>query len=123
MDEILTKKITSDDLTLSHVHIISIQEKLEHDEENVHENRTAKLWKITKAQRTGNWLLHPEAISECLLFFASTGHYLYPKSAYAYLQSMNELPRTNPDVYQMLMNGHHVVWRFRSGQECQLILL
>ena len=120
MDEILTKKIASDDLTMLHDHIISIQGKLEHYKENLNENKTAKLWlmyieminivcKITKAQRTGNWLLHLEAISECLPYFASAGHYLYAKSAYLYLQSMNELSDTNPDVYQMFMNGHHVI--------------
>ena len=37
---------------------------------------------VIKAQRTGNWLLHLEAVSEMLPFFASSGHYLYTKSAY-----------------------------------------
>ena len=65
--------------------------------------------KIAKAQRTNNWLLHLEAISECLPYFASTGHYFYVKLAYLYLKSMNELSSTNPDVYLMFTNGHHVV--------------
>ena len=47
-----------------------------------------------KAQRTGNWL-------EMLPFFASSGHYLYAKSAYLYLQKLHE----------MFLNGHHVVRR------------
>ena len=67
--------------------------------------------KITKAQRTRNWLLHLEVISECLPYFAATGHYLHAKSTNLYLQSMNELSSTNPDVYQMFINGHHVVRR------------
>ena len=77
MDEILTKKIVLDDLTMLHDNITSIQETLEYNKENIYENKTAKLWltgiemvnilcKITKVQRTGNWLLHYEAISECL---------------------------------------------------------
>jgi len=83
MDAILTKKIASDDLTTLNDHITSIQEKLENYKENLNENETAKLWlmyiemvnivcKITKAQRTGNWSLHLEAISECLPYFASS---------------------------------------------------
>ena len=77
MDEILTKKIALDDLTMLHDNITSIQETLEHNKENIYEKKTAKLWltdiemvnivcKITKVQRTGNWLLHHEAIFECL---------------------------------------------------------
>ena len=101
--------MASDDLTMLHDHIISIQEKLEHYEENLHENETAKFWltyiemanivcKIKKSQKMGNWVFHLEAISECLSYFASTGHYLYAMSAYLYLQSMNELFSTNSDV-------------------------
>ena len=77
MDEILTKKIALDDLTMLHDNITSIQETLEHNKENIYEKKTAKLWltdiemvnivcKITKVQRTGNWLLNYEAIFECL---------------------------------------------------------
>ena len=81
--------------------------------------------KITKAQRTGNWLLHLEEISQCLPYFASTGHYLYAKLAYLYLQSMSELSSTNPDVYQMFTNGHLVVRRsdsFWAGVSTDLAL-
>ena len=49
-----------------------------------------KICKFMKAQRMGNWLLHLEAISEMLPFFASSGHYLYAKSAYLYLQSLTK---------------------------------
>ena len=72
-------------------HIISIQEQLEHYKEDIHENKTAKLLligteminivcKTTKAKTTDYWLLQFEAISECLPYFASTGHYFYGKS-------------------------------------------
>ena len=43
MDETLTKKIASIDLIMLLDHIISIQEKLEHYKENLHENKTIKL--------------------------------------------------------------------------------
>ena len=75
MDEIIAKKIVSNDLTMLYDHIISIQEKLEHSKENLHENKTAKSWliyikmvtilcKFTNTQRRGNWFLDLEAISE-----------------------------------------------------------
>ena len=41
IDEILTKKIISDNLTMLHEHIIRIREKLEHYKKNQHENKNA----------------------------------------------------------------------------------
>ena len=38
--------------------------------------------KITKVQRTDNWLFHLEAISECLPYFAGTEHYLPSQRTY-----------------------------------------
>ena len=64
------------------------KEKIENLRQKLSCSRTAKLWltcldmvniscKIIKAQRTGSWVLHLEAVSECLPYFA----YLYAKSA------------------------------------------
>ena len=39
MDEILTKKIALDDLTMLHDNITSIQETLEHNKENIYEKK------------------------------------------------------------------------------------
>ena len=112
IDEILTKKIVSDNWTMLHKHIISRQERIEH-KGYLQEKNPAKLWltfiemvnivsKITKAWATGNWRLHLETISECLAYLASIGRYLYANSTYLYLQCMNKLFSTNPDVYQIL---------------------
>ena len=43
-DKFLSKKIPSDDLTRLDDRNIRIQEKLEHYKENLHENKTSKLW-------------------------------------------------------------------------------
>ena len=53
-------------------------------------SKTAQLWfqyidmisivcKSIKAQRIGNWLLHLEAVTDMLPYFAASGHYLYLK--------------------------------------------
>ena len=60
-------------------------------------SKTGQLWlqyidmisivcKSIKAQRIGNWLLHLEAVTDMLPYFAASGHYLYLKSARLYLE-------------------------------------
>lgn len=61
-----------------------------------------------KAERTGNRLLHL-SVHAMLPSLATAGHNFYTKSAYLYLQMMNKLEETHPDVYQSFIKGHHVV--------------
>ncbi|KAG0726670.1 hypothetical protein GWK47_036077 [Chionoecetes opilio] len=86
------------------------------------DQRTAKLWiqyldmvKILqlfiKAERTGNWELHLDAVRKMLPIFAAAGHILYAKSAYLYLQQMEGLPTSHPEVYQKFSEGFHVIRR------------
>ncbi|CAC5413385.1 unnamed protein product [Mytilus coruscus] len=83
---------------------------------------TAKLWiqymdminimkLFIKAERTGDWFLHLHAIQEMLPFFSATGHNLYLKSAYCYLQQMQTLETEYPDMYSKFCVGYHVVRR------------
>ena len=66
--------------------------------------------KSIKAQRIGNWLLHLEAVTDMLPYFAASGHYLYLKLASLYLQSLHELETTNPTVFDYFKdNGFHVI--------------
>ena len=78
--------------------------------------RTAKLWvqylnmvdilrRFLKAERTGNWKLHLQSVQEMLPYFAASGHTLYAKSAYVYLQMMLNLPESHPDVHQQFEKG------------------
>ena len=124
LDDVLAEKVTCNNISFQE-YMISVSLRLREFEELHKENMTLKLWlmyiemisivcKFIKAQRTGNWLLHLEAVSEMLPFFASSGHYLYAKSSYFYLQSMRKLKDTNPKVHEMFLNGHHVVRRSDS---------
>ena len=46
-----------------------------------------------------------------LPYFVASGHRLYAKSAYVYLQMMTALPETHPDVQKKFEEGFHVVRR------------
>ena len=67
------------------------------------------LRKFIKAERTGHWVQHLEALSEMLPYMAASGHNLYTKSSKLYLQSMVRLESEHPVVYQKLIDGFHVV--------------
>ena len=64
-----------------------------------------------KAERIGNFLLHLSAIFDMLPYFAASGHYLYAKSAYLYLQQMQNISVTHPATYQSFKDGYNVVRR------------
>ena len=84
--------------------------------------KTSKLWLMymymvhimctyLKAERTGNFLLHQKSTMAMLPYFAASGHHLYTKSAYIYLQQMQKLPLSHPEVYDAFCNGYNVVRR------------
>ena len=73
LHDILSEKIAGDISRLEE-HTADVSGKLQSFKNNLKDNKTAKLWvmylevinrvcKLTKAQTTGNWLLHLEAIS------------------------------------------------------------
>ena len=64
-----------------------------------------------KAERTANWELHLQAVSEMLPYLAASGHNLYVKCARLYLQSMSNLRDHHPAVYRDIVSGLHVVRR------------
>ena len=98
--------------------------------------RTAMLWlqymdmvsilqSFLKAQRMANWKLHLQTVQDMLPYFAASGHSLYAKSAYVYLQIMLRLPETHPDAHRKFMEGYHVVRRsdrFWAGLSTDLII-
>ncbi|EDO33944.1 predicted protein [Nematostella vectensis] len=69
------------------------------------------LQKSIKAERTGNWDLHLQSVLDMLPYFAASGHKLYEKSAYIYLQKMRELEAKHPSVYESFQEGFHVARR------------
>ena len=83
------------------------------------------LRQFLKAEQTGNWQLHLKSVHEMLPYFAASGHTLYAKSAYIYLQMMLRLPETHPDVYKKFEEGFHVVRhsdRYWTGLSTDLII-
>ena len=86
-------------------------------------SRTAKLWiqyleyiniikLFIRAERTGNWNEHLEAMRLMLNLFAATGHIKYAKSARLYLQSMQSLHADHPWLYdQYCKSGYHCIRR------------
>ena len=99
-------------------------------------SRTVALWvkymemvdvlrKYIRAERTGNWSLHLQAIHDMLPYLAASGHNLYTKSARIYLQEMAQLPSRYPDVQKQFNKGLHVFRRsdrFRAGLPSDLII-
>ena len=74
------------------------------------------LRKFIKAEGTGHWVQHLEALSEMLPYMAASGHNLYTTFAQLYLQSMVRLASEHPVVYQKPIDGFHVVRR--SDRKC-----
>jgi len=55
-----------------------------------------------RAERTGNWKLHLQAVHDMLPYFAA---------AYLYMQLMYDLQKEHPEVYTSFQDGLHVVRR------------
>ncbi|XP_045211013.2 uncharacterized protein LOC123562441 [Mercenaria mercenaria] len=98
--------------------------------------RTARLWiqymemitilrDFIRAERTSNWYDHLRSVFRMLPFFAASGHNLYLKSAYIYLQKMLQLKASHPEVHEAFVSGFHSVRRtdkFWAGLSTDLII-
>lgn len=60
---------------------------------------------MIKADRTGSWKDHLQAVADALPIFAAAGHHNYLKSAYLYVQEMTYLEHNHPVVYQCSKNA------------------
>ena len=99
-------------------------------------SRTSALWLqymemveilrvFIKAERTGNWELHLQALYDMLPYLAASGHNLYVKCVHFYLESMSTLQTDHPEVYRSFMSGRHVVRRsdrYWAGLSTDLII-
>lgn len=113
-----------------------ITDKLNAEKKSIKERRTAKLWlqyiemigilrMFIKAERIGDWKLHLQAVQEMLPYFAAAGHNLYAKSAYIYLQKMQQLPESHPEIYACFLKGYHVIRRsdrYWAGLSTDLVI-
>ena len=120
-DGLLSGVITVDDINNDQT-LKLIKSQLSQKTNELQNDCTSQLWiqymraidilrKFIKAEHTGNWELHLQAVYDMLPFFTASGHNLYAKSAYLYLQLMLDLPNNHPELYDMFMNGFHVIQR------------
>ena len=116
--------------------LMKVADQIQSEKDTMQTFRTAKLWlqymdmvrilqRFIKAERTGNWLLHLQSVQDMLPYFAASGHNLYAKSAYIYLQTMNQLEDRQPTVHAVFMEGGHVIRRsdrYWAGLSTDLII-
>lgn len=120
--ELMDKKMSAEEVSAAGV-LSTIQQRA-HNQRDITRgtSRTAALWlqymemidilrTFIKAERTANWELHLQTVSEMLPYLAASGHSLYVKCAHLYLQSMINLQNEHPDVYRDFIAGFHVVRR------------
>ena len=77
------------------------------------------------SERKGDWKGHLSSLTEMLPYFAASGHNLYLKSSYLYLQDMFQLEEKHPTVYNAFMSGSNVVRksdRFWAGLSTYLVI-
>ena len=90
--------------------------------QSLQQHRTAQLWLMymtlvsilrtfIRAGRTGNWHLYLQALKQMLPYLAASGHHNYTKSLVLYLQKMEKLPHTHPEVYRKFLDGLFVLRR------------
>ena len=67
--------------------------------------------RFLEAERTSNRKLHLNVAHEMIPFFFSSGHYLYAKSTFLYLQTMLNLETTHSGIYELFEKGYHTIRR------------
>ena len=134
IDKLLSGEMLAPDINDS-TDLSSVREKVS-SALNAIEHRTGKLWcmymkcvdivrDFLRSERTGDWKLHLQILQDMLPYFAASGHNLYTKSVYLYLQKMTKLQDSNPFVYSKFMDGFHVVRRsdrFWAGLSPDLVI-
>ena len=121
-DKVIAKQISTDELDEKATKDIEAVEQQLLKTKAQLEGRTSKLWlqymmmvdilrQFLKAERTGNWMLHLQALKRMLPFLAAAGHSQYTKSVHIYIQHMQKLEDCHPDVFDAFMQGHHVLRR------------
>ena len=70
-----------------------------------------KLLKFIRAERLGLWDLNLQVAAEMLPYLAASGHNLYVKSVWLYIQEMTKLPNHHPKMFQMFSEQGHMIRR------------
>ncbi|CAC5362548.1 unnamed protein product [Mytilus coruscus] len=92
-----------------------IRDKIEQFRQSRSKHRTANLWfqyppRFYKG-RENNWHFHLESLKAMLPYFTASGHNLYVKSAWIYLNQMECLKEQNAEVAALFEGGYHVIRR------------
>ena len=135
-DDLVSCKTTMQEVESS-VELQALQMKLDMSTETSKSKYlTAKLWleyiemvNIMRAfilsERTGDRSLHLRTLQDMLPYLAASGHILYTKSLYVYLNQMIRLENTHSDVHRQFTKGMHVVRRsnrFWAGLSPDLVI-
>jgi len=115
------KTLSAEDISHSET-LQTVTNRIKETEAKLAKNREALLWiqymqmiailqNFVRAEHTGDWISHLKALRKLLPYFAASGHHLYLKSAYLYLQKMLKLQEEHPEVYQQFLNGNHCIRR------------
>ena len=135
-DKVMSKVIPAEQLAADESEEVdAVERMLLSTKSQLLESRTARLWlqymdmadilkKFLRAERTGNWKLHLHSLQEMLPYLASAGHCQYTKSVYIYLQHMQQLKDSHPDVFNAFMHGYHVLRqsdRYWAGLSTDLV--
>ena len=115
----LLRKAESPESVLTNPVLEKVKTKFDTKLEGLKQYPTPCLWvqymgmidilrRYIKSERTGNLEMHLQTVKEMLPFLAAAGHNLYEKSAYLYLQHMDDLQDTHHDVHDQFVHGHHV---------------
>lgn len=134
-DQLISFEITNNDLHSNDL-LKTIMQHFTETKKKLQASRTAKIWiqymdmidllrDFLRSERTGNWKLHLAKVEKMIPYLVAAGHNNYTKSARIYLQQMEQLEHTHPDVYKHFMEGHHVVRRsdrFWAGLSCDLTI-
>ena len=66
---------------------------------------------VIRADREGNWNLHLNAVKECMPLFITFDRTNYTRWCSIYIEDMQKLPQTAPDVYEAFLAGKFSVKR------------
>lgn len=73
----------------------------------------------------GDFQLHLQTVQAMLPYYPASGHNNYTKSIFVYLQDMQILKETNPDVYTFFEDGNFITRRsdrYWSGLPDDLVI-
>lgn len=120
-DDLVDGKISVEEAA-NHEALQAVSLRLEALKSSLKSSRTAKLFmqysemvsifrKFLKAERTGDWDLYLSSLSEMLPYLAAAGHNLYAKSVRLFLQMMQELETSNPQLFGQFASGKFIARR------------